>query len=102
MFSIITIASSTTKPVAIVSAIRLRLLIEKPAKYMTPKVPMSDSGTAGVTPGTWYFKGVTRDSVYINLNNISFSLLSILNITDSTMSGKLWGTAEYWYFVKYP
>ncbi len=63
---------------------------------------MSDSGTAGVTPGTWYFKGVTRDSVYINLNNISFSLLSILNITDSTMSGKLWGTAEYWYFVKYP
>ena len=46
MFSIITIASSTTKPVATTSAIRVRLLIEKPARYMTPKVPTSDSGTA--------------------------------------------------------
>ncbi len=46
MFSITTIASSTTKPVAIVSAISVRLLIEKPARYMTPKVPTSDSGTA--------------------------------------------------------
>ena len=49
MFSIITIASSTTKPVAMVSAISVRLLIEKPARYITPKVPTSDSGTA--TPG---------------------------------------------------
>ncbi len=46
MFSIITIASSTTKPVAIVSAISVRLLIEKPARYITPNVPTSDSGTA--------------------------------------------------------
>ncbi len=45
MFSTITIASSTTKPVAMVSAISVRLLIEKPARYITPKVPMSDSGT---------------------------------------------------------
>ena len=45
MFSIITIASSTTKPVAMVSAISVRLLTENPARYMTPKVPMSDSGT---------------------------------------------------------
>jgi hypothetical protein len=35
MFSIMTIASSTTKPVAIVSAISVRLLIENPARYMT-------------------------------------------------------------------
>ena len=51
MFSIITIASSTTKPVAIVSAISVRLLIEKPARYMTPNVPISDNGTAtaGIT-----------------------------------------------------
>ncbi len=51
MFSIMTIASSTTKPVAIVSAINVRLLIEKPARYMTPNVPTSDSGTAtlGIT-----------------------------------------------------
>ena len=46
MFSIITIASSTTKPVAIVSAIRVRLLIENPARYITANVPTSDSGTA--------------------------------------------------------
>ena len=46
MFSIITMASSTTKPVAMVSAIRVRLLIENPARYITANVPMSDSGTA--------------------------------------------------------
>ncbi|CRO42713.1 hypothetical protein PAERUG_E10_London_26_VIM_2_06_13_02639 [Pseudomonas aeruginosa] len=46
MFSTMTIASSTTKPVAMVSAIRVRLLIEKPDRYITPKVPISDSGTA--------------------------------------------------------
>ena len=45
-FSIITIASSTTKPVAMVSAISVRLFSEKPARYITPKVPTSDSGTA--------------------------------------------------------
>ena len=46
MFSSTTIASSTTKPVAMVSAISERLLSEKPARYMTPKVPISDTGTA--------------------------------------------------------
>jgi hypothetical protein len=46
MFSIITMASSTTKPVAIVSAINVRLLSEKPARYITPNVPTSDKGTA--------------------------------------------------------
>ena len=46
MFSIITMASSTTKPVEMVSAIKVRLLIEKPARCITPKVPTSDKGTA--------------------------------------------------------
>ena len=46
MFSIITMASSTTKPVAIVMAIRVRLLMEKPIRYITPKVPTKESGTA--------------------------------------------------------
>ena len=45
MFSIITMASSTTKPVATVSAISDRLLRLKPARYITAKVPTSDSGT---------------------------------------------------------
>ncbi|MNS98511.1 hypothetical protein D3C72_1328810 [compost metagenome] len=46
MFSSMTMASSTTKPVAMVSAISVRLLTEKPARYITPKVPISDNGTA--------------------------------------------------------
>ena len=46
IFSSTTIASSTTKPVAIVSAISDRLLSYKPHRYMTPNVPISDTGTA--------------------------------------------------------
>ncbi|MNY69511.1 hypothetical protein D3C86_2074580 [compost metagenome] len=46
MFSITTMASSTTKPVAMVSAISVRLLIEKSRNTITAKVPASDSGTA--------------------------------------------------------
>src|SRR5689334_260863 len=46
MFSIMTIASSTTNPVEIVSAINVRLLRLNPIKYIVPNVPMSDSGTA--------------------------------------------------------
>ncbi len=40
-----TIASSTTKPVAIVIAINDRLLRLNPARYMTARVPTNDSGT---------------------------------------------------------
>ena len=46
MFSIITIASSTTKPVEIVSAISDRLFRLNPRSTMTPNVPTSESGTA--------------------------------------------------------
>ena len=45
MFSIITIASSTTKPEEIVSAISDRLLRLKPSIYMAPNVPTIESGT---------------------------------------------------------
>jgi hypothetical protein len=45
MFSIMTMASSTTKPVAMVSAMIDRLLRLKPARYITASVPISDSGT---------------------------------------------------------
>ena len=41
-----TIASSTTNPVAMVSAISVRLLIEKSRNTITAKVPTSESGTA--------------------------------------------------------
>ena len=47
-FSIITIASSTTKPTEQASAKRERLLIEKPTHHIIAQVPASASGT--VTP----------------------------------------------------
>ena len=56
MFSIMTMASSTTKPTEMVSAISERLSIEKPATHMAAQVPTSDSGT--VTPAA--MTGVAR------------------------------------------
>ena len=44
MFSITTMASSTTKPVEIVSAISERLSMLKPNRYITAKVPISEDG----------------------------------------------------------
>src|SRR6266436_3034048 len=46
MFSITTMASSTTKPVEMVRAMRERLSMVYPAKYIIPKVPTNESGTA--------------------------------------------------------
>src|ERR1041385_7210193 len=46
MFSSTTIASSTTNPVEIASAIRDKLSRLYPSRYITPNVPTSDSGTA--------------------------------------------------------
>ena len=48
MFSIMTMASSTTKPMHTASAISDRLSMEKPATHIAAQVPASDSGT--VTP----------------------------------------------------
>ena len=45
MFSMTTIASSTTNPVAMVSAISERLSSVYPIKYIAPKVAMMDTGT---------------------------------------------------------
>ena len=45
-FSRTTTASSTTKPVATVRAMSDRLSRLYPARYMMPKVPMSETGTA--------------------------------------------------------
>ena len=50
VFSSTTMASSTTKPVATVSAIRLRLFRLKSSRYITPNVPSRDTtvATAGM------------------------------------------------------
>ena len=58
MFSIITMASSTTKPVPMVSAISDKLSSEKPANHITPKVAISDSGSA--TPAMMVARMVRR------------------------------------------
>ncbi len=46
MFSTTTMASSTTKPVAMISAISDRLFRLKSHRYTTAKVPISETGTA--------------------------------------------------------
>src|SRR2546429_3806760 len=58
MFSIITIASSTTKPVEIVSAMSERLSRLYPSRYMTPKVPTIERGRA--TLGMMVADGLRR------------------------------------------
>ena len=45
IFSIMTMASSTTKPTETANAIKVKLLTEKPAHHMAAQVPASDSGT---------------------------------------------------------
>ncbi len=60
MFSIITMASSTTKPVPMVSAISDRLSSEKPQNHITPKVAISDSGNAA--PAMMVARTVRRNS----------------------------------------
>ena len=46
VFSTTTTASSTTNPVAIVKAMSDRMSSVKPARYMIPKEPMIETGTA--------------------------------------------------------
>lgn len=46
MFSIMTMASSTTNPAEMVRAISVRLFRLNPITYMAPNVPTMDSGTA--------------------------------------------------------
>ena len=59
MFSIMTITSSTMKPVPMVSAISDRLLRLKPQNHITPKVATSDSGSA--TPAMMVARTVRRN-----------------------------------------
>ncbi len=58
MFSITTIASSTTNPVEIVSAMSERLSIVNPNRYIAAKVPINDTGTA--TVGMIVARGLLR------------------------------------------
>src|ERR1700751_1086760 len=59
-FSMTTIASSTTNPVEMVSAINERLSMLYPKRYMTAQVPMSETGTA--TAGMNVARGLRRNT----------------------------------------
>ena len=78
VFSSTTMASSTTKPVATVSAIRLRLFSEKPSKYITAKVPSSDTtvATAGMTVARALRKNALTTSTTSTMEMISVSSTS--------------------------
>lgn len=86
MFSIMTMASSTTKPVAMVSAIRVRLLMLKPARYMMPNVPISDSGTT--TLGITVAVRLRRNRNVTSTTSPTAS--SISNCTSATESRMVW------------
>ena len=64
MFSITTIASSTTIPVASTIPKRVRVLIEKPNSLTKAKVPMSDTGMVmagmSVLRQFWRNRNITR------------------------------------------
>lgn len=60
MFSTMTMASSTTNPVAMVRAIRVRLLMLKPSNAIRPNVPTRDSGTT--TPGIRVARQVRKNT----------------------------------------
>ena len=78
MFSITTMASSTTKPVATVSAISERLSRLKPASYMIASAPISDSGTdrlgmmvAGILRRNRNMTSTTRPTASASSNSTS-------------------------------
>jgi ribosomal protein L18 len=91
-FSIITMASSTTKPTETASAISERLSIEKPATHIIAQVPASDSGT--VTPAASVAAArrrntnttsITSAMVAINVSCMSRTLARIVCVrSDST------------------
>ena len=75
MFSIITMASSTTNPVEIVKAISDRLLRLYPSRYITPNVPTSESGTATL--------GITVADRFLKKRNMTITTSATVNISSN-------------------
>src|SRR4029077_14589032 len=90
-----TIGSSTTKPVAMVSAISERLFRLNPHRYMTPKVAISDTGTAtlGISVARQLRRkmnttSTTRQTATISVRSTSRSdarIVVVRSITTSTL-----------------
>src|SRR5579871_506513 len=92
MFSITTMASSTTKPVEMVSAMRERLSRLYPHKYITAKVPTSDTGTAtlGMTVARTLRRKMkttrtTRITEMIKERSTSFRLARMVVVRSNTL-----------------
>ena len=94
MFSITTMASSTTKPAEIVSAISDRLFRLKPRRYIAPNVPTSDSGTdklgmrvARVLRMKTKITSTTRTTASISSNSTSCTeerMVTVLSVSTAT------------------
>src|ERR1051325_11509480 len=96
MFSITTMASSTTNPVEMVSAINERLSTVKPHKYMTAKVPINDTGTT--TEGTSVARTlrrkmkttrITRQTEMINVRSTSRTDARIVAVRSRIVSKRI-------------
>ncbi len=92
MFSSTTMASSTTKPVAMVSAISDRLSRLKPHRYMPLNVPMSEIGTttagtsaARMSPSARYTTNVTRPTARSSVHFVSRSDARMVALRSDTM-----------------
>ena len=92
MFSIMTMASSTTKPVPIVSAISERLSSEKPQNHMMPKVAISDSGSA--TPAMMVARMVRRKMSTTVMTSADAQDERELHVTDRGADGRRWHRAR--------
>ena len=73
-----TTASSTTKPVEIVSAISVRLFRLKPARYIKPNAPTSDSGTAML--------GMTVAAKFRRNRNITITTSAMVSMSSNCTS----------------
>src|SRR5580692_11446314 len=95
-----TMASSTTKPVEMVSAISDKLSRLKPSRYITAKVPISDSGTdrlgmmvAGTLRRNRNITSTTSATASDNSNCTSFTEARIVLVRSvSTVTSTLLGS----------
>ncbi len=77
MFSIMTMASSTTKPTEIASAISDRLSIEKPASHIPAQVPASASGTETPAAMVGVIRRRNTNTTSITRNTVASSVSCI-------------------------
>ncbi len=87
MFSSITMASSTTKPTAKVSAISERLSRLYPSRYITAKVPTRDMGSArlGITVAVRFLR---NRKITITTRQMVRSSVNFTSVTDSLMNNE--------------